>query len=167
MVSLLPAYIYMSCLHLVIKRHKMLKTQFFFSFFKFQSIWTLCSPVQESQDPRQRTEGLLPRWLRRAKTAARAESGWALEPHIRGKSGEVVSRSNIPPSTQESDNIVTAFAVPRKKVCCFAFWKSFNASISVQSSRCMQLHYNIMQHWQKIKVIKWALWWIAHSRNYH
>lgn len=64
---------------------------FCFYFFKFQPVWTVCSPVQESQDPSPRSEGFLPRWLRRAKTAARAESERALEPHIRGESGETVS----------------------------------------------------------------------------
>lgn len=64
---------------------------FCFYFFKFQPVWTVCSPVQESQDPSARSEGFLPRWLRRAKTAARAESERALEPHIRGESGETVS----------------------------------------------------------------------------
>ncbi len=141
------------------------------SVFPFQSVWTVCSTVQESQDPRQRTEGLLPQRLRRAKRAAWADSEWALEPHIRGESGEAVSRRIIHLSIPIDDywcvihqfdssnhSFVMPSGVQGAERC------SIQANIDVvkmwlwlvpcQSGRCLQLHYNIMklQLWQKIKV---------------
>lgn len=59
---------------------------------KLQSDRAVCSPIQESQDPGQRSEGLLPRWLGGAKAAAGAESDGALEPRVGGEGGEAVSR---------------------------------------------------------------------------
>lgn len=60
---------------------------------EFQSVGAVCSPVQESQDPSERTEGLLPQRLGRAEGSAGAESGGALEPRVGGEGGEAVSSS--------------------------------------------------------------------------
>lgn len=65
---------------------------------EFQSVWGVRSPLQKSQNPSERPEGFLPRRLRGAATAAWADPGWALEPHIGGESGEAVSRRSHHPS---------------------------------------------------------------------
>lgn len=127
------------CFYLVIKASNVRRWPLL-SFFEFQSNWTVCCPVQESQDPSQRTEGFLPQWLGRAKRAAWAESEWALEPHIRGESGEAVSRRSVHPSpviiTDPSAVIDRERQTISKHRCCEMWlWSLFQYKIKVNVYR--------------------------------